>query len=57
MPQDGHGLSIRPPTLATIDVLNAGAQGMAKTNGHWARQTSGGGVVLTGWPGEISSSE
>ena len=40
-----------------IDVLNGGAQGMAKTNRHRARQNAGGGVVVTGWPGEISSSE
>src|SRR6266478_8854636 len=38
VPKDGHGqfsLSGGP----RIDVLNGGAQGMAKTNGHRARQT------------------
>jgi hypothetical protein len=39
-----------------IDVLNGGAQGMAKTIAR-GPPNAGGGVVATGWRGEISSSE
>ena len=53
---EGHntlGLSTRPLRLATIDVLNGGAQGWQKPS-RQGPPNAGGGIVVTGWPGEIS---